>query len=399
MDSRYHFPKPILDREGDSRIITVPAWYGKYPFVVICLFTFLMLLGWIHAFLLPLLSEWGGAAPTLNAGQKVSGWVWTLILLGLPYYVLYLWKGRLVLIASPDRLLWVRDMVLFRIRREYVGRGVRNLRWSMPDKIIRPLGMQPANVVNGSILCDYEGRAVMLTGVLPAKYGRPLVEALAEVYAKAPARQAEANLEPVNAHLSSRTDIQERNGTLRILRSGQNLRMAGFLTLFSFGWSVVGFGILSELGYNPFSAIRSMANSGHLFSTLMMLIFLAFWSLMTFLLIPVLLYNLNGREELEVDEVGMLHRKRYILFSTSRRFPRKVLSNVRITDTGVSRFESANDRQNRAFWGESSLALAFDVAGKTRRIFVGASREEFDAIEEGLARVDLSPAKSDTGPA
>jgi hypothetical protein len=131
-----------------------------------------------------------------------------------------------------------------------------------------------------------------------------------------------------------------------------------------------------------------------MFHEVMMRIFLAFWSLISVVLVPNWLFNLNGREELELDEVGMRYRKRFILFSYSRRFPRQALANIRITDTGFGRYESADDRQARAFWGESSLALAFDAAGKTKRIFIGASRQEFDAISEALARSNLAPVNA-----
>jgi hypothetical protein len=394
MASDSHFPKATLNRQGDSQILTVPAWHGKAPIVFVSLFTFMLLPAWIHGFLQPLLSEMRGADPTLSAGQKVSGWIWTAILPGLPYYALYQLKGRLVLIASPDRLLWIRDMVLFRMRREYQGTEIRNLRWSMPEKMTRPLGMQPVTVVNGSILCDYEGRTVMLTGVLPARYGKPAVDALAEVYANARQRPAETNVERTKAPLPPRLDIQERNGTLRILRSGRNLRLAGFLTLFSVGWTFVGILILFQVFHNPGSTVRTIAGSSDMFHEVMMRIFLAFWSLISVVLVPNWLFNLNGREELELDEVGMRYRKRFILFSYSRRFPRQALANIRITDTGFGRYESADDRQARAFWGESSLALAFDAAGKTKRIFIGASRQEFDAISEALARSNLAPVNA-----
>jgi hypothetical protein len=386
MASGSRYPKPTLDRQGDTRILTIPVWRGKSTFVFIILFTFLLLSVWIHGFLQPLLSEWSGAQPTLSAGQKVSGWIWTLVLIGLPYSALYQWKGRLVLIAGPDRLLRVRDMVLFRIRREYLGTHIRNLRWSMPEKMNRPLGMQAVKVVDGSVLCDYEGRTVMLTGVLSAEDGKPLVDALAQVYAKAPGSPAEASLEPAKAPLPSRTDIQDRNGTLRILRSGRNIRLAGFLTLFFAGWVFFEIILLLEVRSDLVSTARAVAQSGDLFPRVMMWIFLAFWSLMSLAVIPYWLFNMNGREELELDEAGMRYRKRFILFSYSRRFPRQALSNIRITDTGFGRYESADDRQTRAFWGESSLALAYDVSGKTKRIFVGASRQECDAIAKALAR-------------
>jgi hypothetical protein len=387
MASGARYPKPTLNRQGDSQILTIPVWRGKSTFVFICLFTFLLLIVWIHGFLLPLVSEWSGAQPTLNAGQKVSGWIWTLILLGLPYSALYQWKGRLVLIASPDRLLWVRDRVLFRIRREYLGARIANLRWSMPEKIDRPLGMGAVEVANGSILCDYEGRTVMLTGLLSAEDGKPLVEVLAQVYANAPCRPEETNLEQAKAPLPSRMDIQERNGTLRILRSGRNPRLAGFLTLFFAAWVFFEMILLFEVRSDLASTASAVVRSANVFPRVMMWIFLAFWSLIILVLIPYWLFNINGREELELDEAGVRYRKRFILFSYSRRYSLLALSNIRITDTGFGRYESADDRQARAFWGESSLALAYDVAGKTKRIFVGASRQECDSIAEALAKV------------
>lgn len=397
MASNFHFPKPTLDRQGDTQILTVPAWHGKVPFLFISAFTFLLLIAWIHGFLQPLLSEWRGAAPTLSTGQKVSGWVWTVIQLGLPYYALYQWKGRLVLIAGPDRLWWIRDMVLFRIRREYKAMHIRNLRWSMPEKMNRPLGMQAVNILDGSILCDYQGRTVMLTGVFPAKYSKPLLDALTQVYARAPEHPVEINLELAKEPLPSRLEIQTRNGTLRIRRSGRNVRLAGFLTLFFVGWSFFEVVIFFEVFRSPISTARAVVGSWDLIHVVMMRFFLAFWSLMFAVFVPYWLFKMNGWEELELDEEGMRYRKRFILFSYSRRFPLQVLANIRITDTGVDRFESAEDRHARAFWGESSLALAFDAEGKTKRIFIGASRQECDAIAEALARINLTPTTKHTG--
>ncbi len=355
-----------------------------------------LLVTWIHGFLQPILSEWRGAQSTLSHGQKVSGWIWTLVLLGLPYYALYQWKGRLVLIAGPDRLLWIRDMVLFRIRREYLGMYIRNLRWSIPEKLPMPFRMQAVQVTNGSILCDYQGRTVMLTGVIPAQFGKPFVDALVQVYATARERHAETNLEDAKLSLPSKTDIQVRNGTLRVARSGRNVRLAWFMTLFLVVWAFFEKFILFLVLHDSVSTVGAVTGSRDLLHIVMMRIFLAFWSLVSIVMIPHWLFIINGWEELELDDVSMCYRKRFILFSYSRRFLRQVVTNFRITDTGVGAYQSAKDRQNRAFWGASSLALAYDVAGKTKRIFIGASQEEFDVIAEALARIQLNLVKPDS---
>lgn len=157
MASSSRSPRPTLYRDGDSQILTVPIWKDNKTLTFLSVFMAFLLVTWIHGFLQPILSEWRGAQSTLSHGQKVSGWIWALVLLGLTYYALYQWKGRLVLIAGPDRLFWIRDMVLFRIRREYLGMYIRNLRWSMPEKLPMPFRMQAVQVTNGSIQDGHSG--------------------------------------------------------------------------------------------------------------------------------------------------------------------------------------------------------------------------------------------------